>query len=217
MPNKKTAHPYHYSGNKNIVHRLIDFGVPILLFLLYLQFYNFGKITPSEMIKTTGLLSISLLGLTLAIGPLSRIFPALDFLKAHRKVWGILSFLIAFAHVSLVLVYFYKFNILKFIDTSNPKYGGILSGLLALGILSLVTLTSAKKVLENLSPKTWKAIQTTSYLALAFAFLHFFLMEQVDGNLVIKRLMGQITFWFSLAVLTLRIIILFLPSKKIII
>ncbi len=214
MSNKKSVHPYHYSEEKNIVQYLIDFGVPLLLFWLFFQFYNFGKISPSEMVKTTGLLSISLLGLTLAVGPISRIFPALDFLKAHRKVWGILSFLIAFAHVSLVFVYFYKFNIFKFIDTSNPKYSGILSGLIALGILLLVTLTSNKRALENLSPKTWKAIQTTSYLALALAFLHFFLMEQVNGSLVIKRLLGQITFWFSAIVLALRILILFLPPKK---
>lgn len=212
MSNK--AHPYNYSAEKNIGHRLIDFGVPIFLFFLFFQFYNFGKITPSEMVKTTGLLSISLLSLTLVVGPLSRIFPTLDFLKAHRKVWGILSFVTAFTHVSLVFIYFYKFDLYKFFDTSNPKYTGILSGLFALGILLLVTLTSTQKAIKTLSPGTWKAIQTTSYLALALAFLHFFLMEQVSGNLVIKRLLGQITFWFSAVVLSLRVVILFLPPKK---
>ena len=114
MSNKKSVHPFHYSGKKNIVHRLMDFGIPLLLFWLFFQLYNFGKISPSEMVKTTGLLSISLLGLTLAVGPLSRVFPALDFLKTHRKVWGILSFVIAFVHVSLVFIYFYKFIYLSF-------------------------------------------------------------------------------------------------------
>src|SRR3989344_9475981 len=153
--NKMTrAHPYHYSENKSIIQRLIDLGIPVLLFWLFFQFYNFGKISPSEMVKTTGLLSISLLGLTLAVGPLSRVFPVLDFLKTHRKIWGILSFVIAFVHVSLVFIYFYKFTLYRFIDTSNPKYTGILSGLMALGILAFVTLTSTKKALESLSPNT---------------------------------------------------------------
>ena len=194
--------------DKVMLDRIIDFGLPLTLFLLFFFFYNQAQFTPREMVKTTGLLSISLLGLTLAVGSLSRIFPALDFLKAHRKVWGILSFLIAFTHVSLVFIYFYKFNLYKFIDISNPKYTGILSGLFALGILLIVTLTSNQKAIKSLSPNTWKAIQTTSYLALGLALMHFFLMEQVDGNLVIKRFLGQITFWFSALVLTLRILIL---------
>ena len=102
----KSTHPYHYSESKNMTQRLIDFGIPIGLFWVYFQFYNFGKITPSEMVKTTGLVAIALLSLTLAIGPLCRFLPNLDDLKAHRKIWGIFSFVFAFAHVSLVFVYF---------------------------------------------------------------------------------------------------------------
>lgn len=207
-------HPYHYSIDKTLKHRLIDLGVPIALFLLFFFFYNFGKITPSEMVKTSGLLAISLLGVTLIVGPLARVFPQLDELKAHRKFWGILSFLVALFHVVLVYIYYYKFNLSRFVAFDHPKYPGILSGILALVILLLVTLTSNQKALTKLSPKTWKIIQTTSYLALALAVAHFYLMETVDGVLVIKRLLGQITFVFSVLVVTARVLILFLPSKK---
>lgn len=197
----------------NKVKTLLDFGVPILLFLLFFVFYNFGKITPSEMVKTTGLLSISLLALTLIVGPLSRIFPPLEPLKEHRKIWGILSFLVALAHTGLVYIYFFKFNLLRFVDTSNPKYNGILSGLLALLILFIVTLTSNQKAINKLSPKIWKLVQTTSYLALILASLHFFLMEQVNGALVIKRLLGQITFWFAILAIALRVVVIFFSKK----
>ncbi|MBI2039923.1 ferric reductase-like transmembrane domain-containing protein [Candidatus Microgenomates bacterium] len=195
-------------------NRIVEFGIPILLLWMFFQFYNFGKVTPSEMIKTTGLLAISLLGITLLIGPLSRILPGLNFLKAFRKTWGILSFVAAFMHTLLVYTYFFKFNFLRFIDTSNPKYGGILSGLLALIILLLVTLTSNQKAIDKLSPRIWKIIQTTSYLALILAVLHFYLMEQADGALVIRRLLGQITYVAAILVIILRLLILFLPSKK---
>lgn len=214
MSSQTKKHPYHYSDQKNIIQIILDFGFPVFLFWVFFQFYNFGKVSPAEMVKTTGLLSISLLAITLLIGPLCRIVPALNFLKAHRKVWGISSFLAAFAHVSLIFVYFYKFDLLKFVDTTNPKYPGILSGLLALVILFLVTMTSNKIALTKLSPQTWKLIQTSSYLALILAVSHFFLMESNDGVLVIKRLLGQITFWFSVAVIAIRVIIIFLPQKK---
>lgn len=211
---KTTSHPYHYSEEKNIVQKLVDFGVPIGLFLLYFQLYNFGQITPSEMIKTTGLVAIALLSITLAIGPLCRFFPFLDGLKAHRKVWGIFSFVFAFTHVTLIFVNFYKFNLLKFVDFESPRYPGILAGLIALVILFVVTATSNKKALTTFSPQVWKTIQTTAYLALAFAVLHFYLVESKDGVLVIKRLLGQITFGFAGLVVLLRLVILILPSKK---
>ena len=45
------AHSYNYSENKSVIQRLIDIGIPLGLFWLYFQYYNFGKITPSEMAK----------------------------------------------------------------------------------------------------------------------------------------------------------------------
>lgn len=209
---KKAAHPYHYSFEKNMLQQLIDWGVPIGLFLLYFYYYNFGKITPSEMVKTSGLMAIALLSITLGVGPIARFVPALDILKAHRKFWGILSFIFFLVHMGLVVVFYFKFNFLKFVDFSSLKSGGIFVGLLAGLILLLVTLTSNKKALTNLSPKAWKAIQTTSYLALILAVAHFYMVEQVNGVLVIKRLLGQITYWFATAVVIIRFIVLFLPT-----
>lgn len=205
-------HSYHYSEDKSIIQRLADFGVPAGLFLLYFVFYNFGKITPSEMIKTTGLLSIALLSLTLFIGPACKFFPALNILKAHRKIWGISAFLAASTHAGLVFIYFYKFNFLKFVDFSNPKYLGILAGLFALFILAAVTATSTKKAVASLSPGVWKMIQTTAYLALVLAVLHFYIVESKDGVLVIKRLLGQITFAFAALTVLLRLIVLIFHS-----
>lgn len=134
MKKAKQIHSYHYSYQKNMIQKLIDFGFPIFIFWLYLQFYNFsgdkissfaynfGKVTPSEMIKTTGLVAIALLSITLGIGPLCRFFPFLNDLKAHRKIWGITSFLFAFIHMSLIYIYFFKYNLSKFVDFANPKY-----------------------------------------------------------------------------------------------
>lgn len=213
MPNK-SSHPYHYEVDKNLVHRIIDIGVPLGLLWLYFQYYNHGQITPSEMIKTSGLLAIGLLSLTLFIGPLTKIFPDLDFLKAHRKSWGICSFLAALIHTVLIINFYFKLDLAKLANPSNPKFLGLLAGLVALAILALVTVTSTKVVINSLPPKTWKLIQTTSYLALTFAVLHFYLVESTNGVLVIKRFLGQITFAFAAGVILLRLTTQFIPSKK---
>lgn len=205
------SHPYHYNTEKSLIQKLLDFGVPLGLFWLYFQFYNFGKITPQEMIKTTGLLSIALLSLTLFVGPASRFFPALDILKAHRKFWGILSFFIALIHGILIYIFYFNYNLAKLFNPAGPKYYGLLAGLVSLVILLMITLTSNKMALNSLSPKIWKLIQSASYLALIFAVLHFYLVESANGVLVIKRLLGQITFYFATAVVILRLIVLILP------
>lgn len=200
--------------DKNIIQHFLDWAVPIGLFLLYFNFYNFGKFSPSDMVKTSGLMSISLLALTLVVGPLVRFMPVLDILKAHRKFWGITSFLFLVLHLSLVVIYYYHFNFLKVFDLNNPKFGGLLAGILAALVLLLITLTSNQKIARGLGPKVWKAIQTTSYIALILAITHFYLMEQVNGALVIKRLLGRITFWFAATVILIRLIVLILPRKK---
>ena len=203
------SHPYHYSVDKNLIQHLIDWGIPIGLFLLYFNFYNFGKFNPSEMVKTSGLLAIALLALTLVVGPAARFFPALDILKAHRKFWGVTSFLFVVLHLSLVVIFYLKWNLMALVNPANPKFLGLTAGVLAFMILLLVTLTSNRKALKHLDPKLWKAIQTTSYIALILAVGHFYLMEQVNWVLVIKRLLGQITFWFAFLVIIIRLIVLF--------
>ena len=155
MSRSAQNHPYHYSVDKNIIQHLLDWAIPAGLFLLYFYFYNFGKVTPSEMVKTSGLMAISLLALTLAVGPIARFIPALDILKAHRKFWGIASFLFLILHLSLVVIFYLKFNVLTLFDSSNPKFAGLMAGLLAFIILLLVTLTSNQKAIRNLDPKVF--------------------------------------------------------------
>ena len=208
------SHPYHYSVDKNIIQKVIDFGVPIFLFWVYFQFYNFGQFNPKEMVKTSGLLAIALLSLTLFIGPACRFFPDLNILKAHRKIWGVLSFFIALAHATLIYIFYVNYDLAKLFNPASPKYFGLLAGLTSLIILLAVTLTSNKFALNSLSPKVWKIVQSTAYLALIFAVLHFYLVESVNGVLVIKRVLGQITFGFAGFVVAFRFLIMLLPLNK---
>ena len=211
---RKSSNLNQYSKDEKATGALLAFGVPILLLILFFAFYNHFQFNVKEMIKTTGLLAIALLSLTLAIGPLSRILSFFEGLKTYRKIWGILSFLIALTHGVLVYIFFFHYDLHKFIDTSNTKFEGILSGLLALIILFLLTLTSNQKAINYLGPKVWKIIQTVSYIALVLAVLHFYVMESTNGVLVIKRLLGRITFWSALAVVIIRILVQFLPARK---
>lgn len=65
-----------------------------------------------------------------------------------------------------------------------------------------------------MNPKVWKFIQTTSYLALILTVIHFYLVESQDGVLVIKRLLGQITFAFAIFAVLFRLIVELLPKNR---
>ena len=197
-------HPFHDDTPKHIHHHMTDWGVPIGLFLLYFFFYNFGKVTMSEMIKTSGLLAIALLSVTLVVGPLSRFIHHCNNLKINRKFWGIAAFLVAVVHGSLSIISY---------GVSETKLLGFVFGLIATVILLLVTVSSHKSIIHKLHPGVWKRLQTASYLALLLAVGHFFFMEQKEGVLVIKRLAGQITFWFASVVLLIRLIVYLFPKK----
>ncbi len=196
-------------NNRNLLINGVNLLVPAFIFILYFVFYNFGKISPSEMVKSTGLTSISVLTLTMTVGPLVYFVPGLNFLKIHRKVWGIAALLFALAHVALVFVYYFKFNWYRFIDTGNPKFTGLLFGLLPLLVMLVIVSVSNRRAMLILSPRTWAAIQSTSYLALALSLAHFFLIEQTNGVLVIKRTFGIITFSFVTAVVLVRLALFF--------
>lgn len=200
--------------DKYTIQQLAYWTMPVGLFLFYFAFYNFGKFSPSEMVKTTGLMAISLLSITLAVGPVARFIPSINSLKTYRKFWGITSFVFLLAHLGLVLIFYFKFNLLRLFVLDNSKFPGLAAGMLAFAVLLVVTLTSNKKIVKRMNPRTWKIIQTTSYVALLLSVTHFYLMEQVGGVLVIKRLLGRVTFLLAIGTILIRILVLVFPQKR---
>lgn len=190
---------------RNSIKWMLHILVPVLVFVLYLVTYNKFKITVSEMIKTTGLWSITLLSVTLLVGPLSKYIKIFNQLKIHRKFWGITSFCVAITHFVLVLHKYYQWDIVGLLSFSNPKVAPVWAGLIATILLFLITITSNKKSIEVMGPKKWKLFQTMSYLALGFVILHFYLAETKDGVLVIKRFMGRFALVFGIVAILVRL------------
>ncbi|QQG43579.1 MAG: ferric reductase-like transmembrane domain-containing protein [Candidatus Daviesbacteria bacterium] len=175
---------------------------------------KFGQFSPGEMVETTGLLSIALLSLTLLIGPICQLFPRLDGLKAHRKFLGILSFLIALAHSALVYIFYVNFNLAKLFNPQSPQYVGLLLGLASLIILLVLTLTSNKFSLNFLTPKVWKLVQSTAYVALILAVGHFYLTKSTNGVFTVKSAAEQITFGLAAFVVLFRLLVIFYLKIK---
>jgi sulfoxide reductase heme-binding subunit YedZ len=194
-------------SHSSILTGILNIAVPAALFFLFFYLYSLGKVTQVEMVKTTGLWALSLLGITLIVGPISRFVPGLQFLRANRKFWGITSFFIALTHLILVMKFYFPGTLAPFLNIYSSKFTGVMSGLTALVLLAAISLTSTKRVAAKLPSHAWKRIQTASYLVLFLAILHFYNMESFLGVLIIKRLLGKIAIIFSLIVIFVRLLI----------
>lgn len=195
-------------------HRsLYDWALPIVLLLIYFFFYNQGIASTSGFIKTSGLVGILLLSITLFIGPASRFIQSLNIEKEHRKFWGIASVAFITVHAFLVINTYFHYNLFMLVDFSRPKFPGLFSGLVSLLILFVVTATSYQFIMRHLEHATWKKIQNASYIALLLALMHFFLMEQKTFPFTFKYILETIPFWLGTCTVVLRVIVYFFPKN----
>ncbi len=193
----------------------IFYTLPISLFFILFFFYGYGQVSGLMMNKIAGLLAFTLLGLTLALGPLSHFVPHIfDGLKKYRKYLGISGFIIAVIHGLLSTVFYFKMNISLMFDSKNPHLSGVYVGLVGLLLLLFITLTSNKKAIQTLGFQKWKALQNISYVAFALTLFHFVLMETNKGLFIIRRPLGQVIFYFGFVVLIVRIISFIIVSVK---
>ncbi|MEO0527160.1 MAG: Rieske 2Fe-2S domain-containing protein [Bacteroidota bacterium] len=156
------------------------------------------------IIRAFGTLSIALLHIILAIGPLARLHPNFLPLLYNRRHLGVSMFLAAFVHGAFSIIQFHTLgnvNAFYALFTSNMDYGSLINfpfqvlGFFALIILFLMAATSHDFWLKNLSPKIWKRLHMMVYFAYALVLLHVFL----------GALQQQPSFW-SIGILSLGFI-----------
>lgn len=133
------------------------------------------------LIRATGTLAFGLLTFILCIGPLARLSSRFKPLLYNRRHIGVTTFLIAFVHAGLVIMWYHSFsemNPLVSVLVSNPLYDSISGfpfeslGLVALIILFLMASTSHDFWNANLAPGLWKALHMCVYFAYALLVAH---------------------------------------------
>ncbi len=213
MTGGKNRRPYRLRERKRRRQPLLDWAVPIGLFALYFFVYSAGEVDPEGMMKTTGLVALALLSVTLLAGPVGRFFPRLGFIQAHRKFWGIASFFFVLVHVALAFWYDFKVTLPAIFPLDSPERLGLFAGIAAFTLLFAVALSSAKRIIRAMDPRVWKSVQLVSYLALLFAVIHGYLMEQGSGLLGTKRTIEQTTYAVAVVALIMKVLVLLSPKS----
>ena len=132
-------------------------------------------------IRACGSAALLMLSLILAIGPLCRLYPALHPLLANRRHFGVLTFVVALLHFAFMIEWYVARGALPSLLvelTTTGDYAKFIGfpfkvlGLLALGILLVMAVTSHDYWLAFLGSPLWKAIHMAVYAAYGLAVMH---------------------------------------------
>jgi ferredoxin-NADP reductase/DMSO/TMAO reductase YedYZ heme-binding membrane subunit len=132
-------------------------------------------------IRTTGMLALIFLVLSLTITPLSRQFGWRS-LGQFRRVFGLYAFFHAFIHFGLFFLFDRAGNAVDTLaEISMRRY--LLVGTVGLVIMLPLAITSTNKMVQRLGPRRWKMLHRSAYIAAAAGALHYYMLVKADTTL----------------------------------
>src|SRR5438128_8286793 len=171
---------------------LVNGLVPLALLLWDVWRKNVGA-NPLEFVtRTTGMLTLVFLTLTLAVSPLRRI-TGLNWLVRFRRMLGLFAFFYGSLHL-LTYVAFDRFFHLTTVPADVLKRPFIAVGMTAFVLMLPLAITSTDKMVKRLGGKRWARLHRIVYAAGILGVLHYYMLVKSDVRL-------PLTFAFLLFVL----------------
>jgi ferredoxin-NADP reductase/DMSO/TMAO reductase YedYZ heme-binding membrane subunit len=169
---------------------IVNCAVPVTLLAWDAANRHLGANPVNFAIRTTGILSLIFLLLSLTVTPLMRL-AQWSSLGQLRRVMGLYAFFHALVHFGL----FYLFD-------RNGNLGDVLREIalrpyLLVGIVGLLVMvplavTSTNRMIQRLGPKRWKLLHRLAYLAAAAGVLHYYMLVKADTTqpIIFAMLLG---------------------------
>ena len=159
---------------------------------------------PLEFVtRTTGMLTLVFLTLTLAVTPVRQI-TGLNWLIKFRRMLGLFAFFYGFLHL-LTYIWFDRYFNLKSVPGDVATRPFIAVGMAAFFLMIPLAVTSTNKMLKRLGGKRWNRLHKLVYAAGMAGALHFWLLVKSDTRL-------PLTFAFVLLLLLAhRLLVKFYP------
>ncbi|HEX8324161.1 MAG TPA: protein-methionine-sulfoxide reductase heme-binding subunit MsrQ [Tepidisphaeraceae bacterium] len=155
----------------------VNGAVPGLLLLWDAWHGRLGANPVQFAIRTTGLLALIFLGLSLLITPLRQL-TGVNALFPHRRTLGLYAAIYAFAHLTI----FFWFDRQRSVagtwhEIVTRTY--LWFGAIALLALVPLTITSTQRMVHRLGAKRWKALHRLAYVAAVAAVVHYCLAGKI--------------------------------------
>src|SRR5215510_15535070 len=159
----------------------INSVIPLTLLLWDLYRKRVGPNPLDFATRTTGMLTLIFLCLTVAITPLRQIFKLNSLIKVRRMV-GLFAFFYGTLHL-LTYVWFDRlFNIFS-VAQDVVRRPFILVGMTAFVLMVPLAITSTNKMVKRLGGKRWATLHRVVYLAAIAGVVHFWMLVKSDTRL----------------------------------
>src|SRR5215211_7247606 len=180
--------------------------VPLALLLWDLYRKQVGPNPLDFATKTTGMLTLIFLSLTVAVTPLRKIF-GINSLVKFRRMLGLFAFFYGALHL-LTYVWFDRlFNLLS-VAADVVQRPFILLGMTAFLLMVPLAVTSTNQMVKRLGGKRWAMLHQLAYLAAIAGVVHFWMLVKSDTRL-------PLTFAFILLfLLGYRLFVKYAPSQQ---
>jgi sulfoxide reductase heme-binding subunit YedZ len=162
--------------------------VPLML-MLWDWYHKRVGANPLEFVtRTTGMLTLLFLLISLAVTPVRKITGA-NWLVKFRRMLGLYAFFYGFLHF-LTYVWFDRGFNLKSVPGDIVKRPFITVGMAAFFLMAPLAITSTNKMVKRLGGKRWNRLHKLVYLAGASGVLHFWLLVKSDTRLPLMFAFG---------------------------
>lgn len=177
--------------------------VPLTLLLWDVYHRRVGANPLEFATRTTGMLTLVFLLLTMAVTPVRKTF-GLNWLGKFRRMLGLFAFFYGFLHLMTYVAFDRYFNLTSVPgDVASRPF--IALGMLAFFLMVPLAITSTNKMVKRLGGKRWGQLHKVVYVAGIAGVLHFWLLVKSDTRL-------PLTFGFVLLLLLAhRVLVKFYP------
>lgn len=166
--------------------------VPLMLLLWDVYRDRVGA-NPLEFVtRTTGMLTLVFLTLTLAVSPVRQVFRWNSLVK-FRRMLGLFALFYGVIHLVTYVAFDRYFNV-RSVPPDILARPFIAVGMMAFFLMVPLAITSTNKMVKRLGGKRWRRLHRLVYLAGLAGVLHFWLLVKSDTRL-------PLTFGFVLLLL----------------
>jgi ferredoxin-NADP reductase/DMSO/TMAO reductase YedYZ heme-binding membrane subunit len=169
---------------------IVNCAVPVTLLAWDALNGRLGANPVNFAIRTTGILSLIFLLLSLTVTPLMRL-AQWSSLGQLRRVMGLCAFFHALVHFGLFYLLDRNANLGDVVsEIAMRRY--LLVGSIGLLVMVPLAITSTNRMIQRLGPKRWKLLHRLSYLAAAAGALHYYMLVKADTTqpIVFATLLG---------------------------
>jgi Predicted membrane protein len=155
--------------------------IPLVLLLWDLYYKRVGPNPLEFATRTTGMLTLVFLSLTVAVTPVRKIFGINSLVKVRRML-GLFAFFYGALHL-LTYVWFDRlFNLISVVQDVG-KRPFILFGMTAFALMVPLAITSTNKMVKRIGGKRWATLHRLVYLAAIAGVIHFWMLVKSDTRL----------------------------------